>query len=143
MIESCRIIYAILWLLLSLPLCFALSFDCSKYTRKQNSIAYSARSMCSSRLFIMELLIAEFLVQVPFILSFVTELKLGIESSKGIYSIFIFSSPVISSSIVCNDFLILNNLNRFCRFINIGDLIAMLGSIDFVLGSVDLVLVNP
>jgi len=86
----------------------------------------------------MELLITEFLIQLPFILSLINELKLNIESSKGIYSIFIHSFPIISSSIVSNDYLTLNQLNKFCRYINIGDLIAILGSIDFVLGSVDL-----
>ena len=53
--------------------------------------------------------------------------------------IFIHSFPIISSSIVSNDYLTLNQLNKFCRYINIGDLIAVLGPIDFVLGSVDLI----
>jgi len=88
----------------------------------------------------MELLITEFLIQLPFILSLINELKLSIESSKGIYSIFIHSFPIISSSIVSNDYLTLNQLHKFCRYINIGDLIAVCGSIDFVLGSVDLVI---
>jgi NADH:ubiquinone oxidoreductase subunit D len=87
----------------------------------------------------MELLITEFMIRFPFILSLINELKLSIESSKGIYSIFLFSYPFISSSIVSNDYLTLNQLNKFCRYINIGDLIAVLGSIDFVLGSVDLI----
>jgi len=86
----------------------------------------------------MELLITEFLIQLPFILSLINELKFSIESSKGIYSIFIHSFPIISSNIISNDYLTLNQLNKFCRYINIGDLIAVLGSIDFVLGSVDL-----
>ncbi|MCG8431103.1 MAG: hypothetical protein MJA29_08010 [Candidatus Omnitrophica bacterium] len=97
---------------------------------------------CSSRIFIMELLITEFLIQLPFILSLINELKLSIESSKGIYSIFIHSFPIISSSIVSNDYLTINQMNKFCRYINIGDLIAVLGSIDFVLGSVDLILIR-
>jgi NADH:ubiquinone oxidoreductase subunit D len=93
---------------------------------------------CSSRMFIMELLIIEFLIQLPFILSLINEFTLSIESSKGIYTIFIHSTPIISSSMVSNDYLVINQLNKFCRYINIGDLIAVLGTIDFVLGSVDL-----
>lgn len=147
MIESCRIIYGIVYLVLNLAMFYSYSFsglssslshslDCSKYNR--NNRTNKNKILCSSRLFIMELLIAEFLIQVPFILSFISELKFSIESSKGIYSIFIFSGPVISSSIVSNDFLAINQLNKFCKYINIADLIVILGSIDFVLGSVDL-----
>ena len=148
MIESCRIIYAILYLVLKInnnaAECSVESFDWAKHSVTQRKIKRNAKKnnqnnrLCSSRLFIMELLIAEFLIQVPFIHSFIAELKLSIESSKGIYSIFVFSTPIISSSIVANDYLILNQLNKFCRCINIGDLIAILGSIDSVLGSVDL-----
>ena len=155
MIESCRIIYGILYLTLTIAMLWVLSltsFDCSRYNRSNRTINNQPKRpskvqgkdgntrtrLCSSRLFIMELLIAEFLISVPFILSFISELKFSIESSKGIYSIFIFSTPIISSSIVSNDYLILNQLNKFCKNINIGDMIAILGSIDFVLGSVDL-----
>ena len=138
MIESCRIIFSLLYLCCYVywgkPL-FYYSFDCSKYTKNKNTSSYNR--LCSSRLFIMELLIAEFLIQVPFILSFISQLKFSIESSKGLYSLYIFSSPIVSSSIVSNDYLILNVLNKFCKYINIGDLIVILGSIDFVLGSVD------
>ena len=152
MIESCRMIYGLLYLVLSIAQCLALlssftSFDCSKYNRNNRTNSSLSKvhkkdgntrnRLCSSRLFIMELLIAEFLIQVPFILSFITELKFSIESSKGIYSIFIFSTPIISASIVSNDYLILNQVNKFCKYINIGDLIAILGSIDSVLGSAD------
>jgi len=66
---------------------------------------------------------------------------LSIESSKGIYSILSLSFSDLSSftlSLVYNDYIIINCLNKFCRYINIGDLIAVLGSIDFVLGSIDL-----
>ena len=56
----------------------------------------------------------------------------------GIYSLFINSFPYWTTTIISNDFLTLNQLNKFCRCINLGDLIAVLGSIDFVLGSVDL-----
>ena len=92
-------------------------------------------------MFIMELLIIEFLIQLPFILSLINEFTLSIESSKGIYTIFIHSFPIIFLNIVFNDYLVINQLNKFCRYINIGDLIAVLGSIDFVSGSVDLSLV--
>ena len=36
------------------------------------------------------------------------------------------------------DYLTINQLNKFSRYINLGDLIVLLGPIDFVLGSVDL-----
>ena len=116
---------------------FYYSFDCSKYTKTNKNTNHNYNRLCSSRLFIMELLIAEFLIQVPFILSFISQLKFSIESSKGLYGLFIYSSPIVSSSIVSNDYLMLNVLNKFCKYINIGDLIVILGSIDFVLGSVD------
>ena len=51
---------------------------------------------------------------------------------------FLWSFPYWTTTIISNDFLTLNQLNKFCRCINLGDLIAVLGSIDFVLGSVDL-----
>ena len=50
----------------------------------------------------------------------------------------IHSFPIISSNIVSNDYLVITQPNKFCRYINIGDLIAVSGSIDFVSGSVDL-----
>jgi len=121
MIESCRIIYGILF-------------------RWLNEALKSFSSSCySSCLFsIMEWLISSFLITFPFIQSLINELKFSIESSKGIYSIFINSFPYWTTTIISNDFLTLNQLNKFCRCINLGDLIAVLGSIDFVLGSVDL-----
>ena len=79
-----------------------------------------------------------FLITFPFILSLHISLKFSIESSKGIYSLFLNSFPYWTTYIICNDFLTLNQLNRFSRCINLGDLIALLGSIDFVLGSIDL-----
>ena len=85
----------------------------------------------------MELLIIEFLIQLPFIQSLINELKLSIESSKGIYSTSIHSSLIIPSSIVSNDYSTSNQLNKFRRYINIGDPIAALGPIDLVSGSVD------
>ena len=93
---------------------------------------------CSSRIFITELLTTEFLIQLPPILSPINELKLSIESSKGIYPTSIHSSPIIPSSIVSNDYSTSNQPNKFRRYINIGDPIAVLGPIDLVSGSVDL-----
>lgn len=64
--------------------------------------------------------------------------NISIESSKGIYSVFIILFYYFISYIITNDFLVLNEINLFSRYYLIGDLIALLGSIDFVLGSVDL-----
>jgi len=93
---------------------------------------------CSSRIFITELSTTEFLIRFPPILSLINELKLSIESSKGIYPTSIPSSPIIPPSIVSNDYSTSNQLNKFRRYINIGDPIAVLGPIDLVSGSVDL-----
>lgn len=65
---------------------------------------------------------------------------MSIESSKGIYSIYIQSFPYLTINIISNDYLTINQLNKFSRYINLGDLIVLLGSLDFVLGSVDLVI---
>ena len=116
MIESCRIIYGLFNIFLS-AFCFT------------SESTYSI---------IMELLILEFLVSFPLILSLIRHLNLSIESSKGIYSIFIFNFPFLIINIISNDFLTINQLNKFSKYINLGDIIAVLGSIDFVLGSVDL-----
>ena len=116
-IESCRIIYGIIYLLL-----ISFNITCFSYYNY----------------YLMELLIEEFLLSFPLILFFINELKLSIESSKGIYSIYIQSFPFLTINIISNDYLIINHLNKFTRHINIGDLIVLLGSIDFVLGSVDL-----
>jgi NADH:ubiquinone oxidoreductase subunit D len=86
----------------------------------------------------MELLIAEFLVGFPLVLSFVCECKCSIESSKGIYSIFLQSFPAMTVSMISNDYLCISQLNKFTRYVNLGDLVVLLGSLDFVLGSVDL-----
>ena len=115
-IESCRIIYGLLVILLS-------AYFYSTFT------GFSI---------IMELLIEEFLIHFPLILSLILQFKLSIESSKGIYSIYLFTFPFLIINIITNDFLIVNQLNKFNNYINLGDLIAVLGSIDFVLGSVDL-----
>jgi NADH:ubiquinone oxidoreductase subunit D len=70
--------------------------------------------------------------------SLVKSLKLSIESNKGIYSIFISSFPFSCINIISNDFLVINEINNITKYINLADLITILGSIDFVLGSVDL-----
>jgi len=41
-------------------------------------------------------------------------------------------------NIIASDFLSINALNKYSKNVNLADLIAILGSIDFVLGSVDL-----
>ena len=120
MIESCRIIYGIVFLVLY-EACFFSYYSVSSFS-------------------IMEWLISTFLITFPFILSLHQSLKLSIESSKGIYSIFLNCFPYWTTYIISNDFLTLNQLNKFCRCINLGDLIALLGSIDFVLGSIDCII---
>ena len=87
----------------------------------------------------MELLIEEFLIHFPLVLSLINIYKLSIESSKGIYSIYLFPFPFLIINIITNDFLSINQLNKINKYINLGDLIAVLGSIDSVLGSVDLI----
>ena len=116
-IESCRIIYGLFYILLS---------------------AYFYSTLCSFSI-IMELLIEDFLIHFPLILSLILQSKLAIESSKGIYSIYLFPFPFFTINIITNDFPTTNQLNKFNNNINLGDLIAVLGPIDSVLGSVDLV----
>ena len=78
-IESCRIIYAVIY-----PLLGSVNFICYSYFI----------------MYLMELLIEEFLISFPLILSFINELKLSIESSKGIYSIYIQSFPYLTINII-------------------------------------------
>jgi len=63
------------------------------------------------------------------------------ECPKGLYSIFVIPSLVLEIpsriDFTPNDFLTVTTLNRYCRNIPLADLIAILGSIDFVLGSID------
>jgi NADH-quinone oxidoreductase subunit D len=70
------------------------------------------------------------------ILNYSTSHKFFLESSKGIYCIFLAN---VYLNIISNDYLAVSQLNSFCRVYNLGDLIAMLGSIDFVSGSIDLI----
>ena len=92
----------------------------------------------SSFSIIMELLIEEFLINFPLILSLILQSKLSIESSKGIYSIYLFSFTFIIINLISNDFPTINQSNKFAKYINLGDPIAVLGPLDSVLGSVDL-----
>ena len=61
------------------------------------------------------------------------------ESSKGIYPISPNRSPYRTTNIIPNDFPTSNQLNKFCRCINLGDPIALSGPIDSASGSVDLI----
>ena len=124
MIEPRRIIYAIPYVML----------------KSRKNALRSVQNLCSSRMFITELSTIELLIQLPFILPPINEFTLSIESSKGIYTIFIHSFPIIPSNIVSNDYLVINQPNKFRRYINIGDPIAVLGPIDSASGSVDLLM---
>jgi len=90
----------------------------------------------------MELLIEEFLINFPLILSLILQSKLSIESSKGIYSIYLFSFTFIIINLISNDFPSINQSNKFAKYINLGDPIAVLGPLDSVLGSVDLLIID-
>ena len=72
------------------------------------------------------------------ILSYSQSIKFFLESSKGIYVIFLSNYYLWSTNIISNDYMMINQSNSYCRVYNLGDLIAILGSVDFVLGSVDL-----
>ena len=122
-IECCRIIYGLFYI----PLHSSFSYHYSTFT------GFSIT---------MELLIEEFLIHFPLILSLIIQSKLSIESSKGIYTIYLFTFPFLIINIITNDFLTTNQLSYFNKHINLGDLIALLGSIDSVLGSVDLLCYN-
>ena len=96
-IESCRIIYVMLFILL-------------------NSFTYNCYSFSYS---IMELLINDFLLNFPLIQVIIKSLKLTIESSKGIYSIVIAPFPFLTINIIANDFLTLNEINNFIKYIKL------------------------
>jgi NADH:ubiquinone oxidoreductase subunit D len=117
-IESSRVIYAVVYVLLE-------------------SFSFVSCSACST-VSLMEWLICEFLLSFPLVLSFASEVKLNIESSKGIYSVLVQSFPRLTVNILTSDYLSISQANNFSRHSNLGDLVVLLGSIDFVLGSVDL-----
>ncbi len=124
-IESCKIIYYIIY------------YYCLNFFYYFNLISgfYFTRSI-----YYMETIIYDFIYfyKSLSIIMVIESFKLSIESSKGIFSIFI-NSLYFSTNIISNDYLTIIQLNKYCRYINIADCIALLGSIDFVLGSVDLV----
>lgn len=84
-------------------------------------------------------------------------IKYFIESSKGVYVIFIIFVYVLGGNMGCggvkaginyggidyyigcmlSDYVMMNKMNSYCRVYNVGDVVAVLGSVDFVLGSVD------
>ena len=70
MIESCRIIYAILYVVLK----SMYNYQCE--LKNAASVNLGVANWSSSYVFIMEWLISTFLVQLPFILSIINELKL-------------------------------------------------------------------
>jgi len=108
--------------------------------RTESGFSYSSLSFVpnSGQSFSMELVIEEFLQFFPFVYSSFGFSRVCIESSKGLYSLFLSNHPFWSINIISNDFLAITQLSKFCRAINLADLIAVLGSLDFVLGSVDL-----
>ena len=59
-------------------------------------------------------------------------------SSFSFLWIILFTFPFLIINIISNDFPTTNQSNKFSKYINLGDLIAVSGPIDFVLGSVDL-----
>jgi NADH:ubiquinone oxidoreductase subunit D len=103
-----------------------------------STIPSSPHSSHSLSLDFMESVIYHFLFEFSLFNSFSRCFKVSIESSKGLYSILSHSVPYFSSNVMASDFLMICSLNKYCRSINISDLIAVLGSTDFVLGSVDL-----
>ena len=117
-IESLRIIYITIYLLI-------------------NSFHFYYYSL--GNIVLMELLINDFFIHYPLILASISLIVISIESSKGIYTLFIYCFPFITINIITNDFLTINILNNIIKYTNLGDIVAILGSIDFVLGSVDLI----
>jgi len=89
MIESCRIIWLILYLW---------SYEyCHTSTQDYHNGFIT-----------MELLISEFQLSFPFILSLINELKLSIESSKGIYTIYPNCFPYYNTNIIPIDYPTIN-----------------------------------
>jgi len=119
-IESSKIIYLLLFKILNI---------------KDFGYNWSSKSLND---FQMEFIIYEFLFNFNLFYSLFNYCCTCIESSKGIYTLFISSIPYFVINIISSDFLMINNINKFCKNISLADLIACLGSLDFVLGSVDL-----
>ena len=90
----------------------------------------------------MELIIKDFISNVSLIQSFIMDLWISIESSKGLYSIYLCSFPLFTTAIVTADYIHIHAINHTIRNLNLADIIAVIGTIDFVLGSVDLVIVH-
>ena len=66
-------------------------------------------------------------------------IKYFIESSKGIYCMMlVWIGGLWMVSIMMSDYVVMNGVNLYCRVYGVGDVVAVLGSVDFVLGSVDL-----
>ena len=128
---------------------FGLSGSLSSLSLSSLSLSLSSRAIINSYSFSsMENTIYSFLFNFslfnssslwsPNLSSISSSFHCFIESSKGLYALFISSFPFYVVNIIASDFLTINQLNKFCKNINIADLIAILGSVDFVLGSVDL-----
>ena len=62
----------------------------------------------------------EFLLSFPLVLSFASEVKLNIESSKGIYSVLVQSFPRLTVNILTSDYLSISQANNFSRHSNLG-----------------------
>jgi len=86
MIESCRIIRLIL---------YPRSYEELRYESQSKSNGESNAGFITT-----ELLIPEFQPSFPFILSLINELKLSIESSKGIYTIYPNCFPYFTTNII-------------------------------------------
>ena len=140
MLESSRIIY------LSMYYClFAISgftsFNASSSSYfstggSETTARYALQGF--NRFLTMEDTIYSFLFNFSLFNSSFSSFKVSIESSKGLYSLFINSYPSYSINVISSDFLLINQVNKFSKNINLSDFITILGSVDFVLGSVDL-----
>jgi NADH:ubiquinone oxidoreductase subunit D len=124
MLESSKMIYSCLYLILHMPLMNASVSSNMSHIDRQYSTS-------------MEHIIEHFLINISVFSSVASTTKMSVESGKGIISLLISTRPYVMNTIN-NDMLAICFLNNICKDVNIGDVIALLGSIDFVLGSVDL-----